>query len=213
MELCRVLEDLDDHGHRDTRKDFPSRLPRNLCTYSTLVVEYPYRFTMMCRTQCIHVLLLLLFLGSSSSFAFTSVSLVTPMPRTTTKWYAPMSTHSHSSRLKTMTVVSLSLKKQQRTEQDIRRYSGTSRGLVLMAMVLLLNIWIFSIPPEFRRQKLCPQEIYDNNNNNNCITAQMWTDQIVEYYRNGGGFHLDFSIDPTTLANNQKAIDTFFGRN
>lgn len=78
-----------------------------------------------------------------------------------------------------------------RTNQII----GLNRGAYIMGMVLLLNVWVFSIPPEFRRAKICTEEQVVMFPNSGCMTGGMWVDGVKEYYANGGGVHFDFTID------------------
>ena len=97
--------------------------------------------------------------------------------------------------------------------------TGT-RGQVLLAIALLLNVWMFSLPPSFRRQNICTDEGYEKvvikggaqqGDDNYCITMEMWKDSIVEYYKNGGGVVFDLSIDPKTLERNKAIWDATFG--
>ncbi|KAG7351353.1 hypothetical protein IV203_010713 [Nitzschia inconspicua] len=79
---------------------------------------------------------------------------------------------------------------------------GTQRGAYLLGVVLLACLWIFSVPPEFRRAYLCGTErcVQDRQAYlcNDCVTPEEWKRGIVEYYRNGGGVHFDFSVDPNS---------------
>jgi hypothetical protein len=78
--------------------------------------------------------------------------------------------------------------------------SGTKRGIPILVLVLLGNLWCFTIPPEFRRAHICPtpscvesrQSCYD------CRTLNELRAGIADYYRGGGGIKWDFSIDPST---------------
>lgn len=65
------------------------------------------------------------------------------------------------------------------------------RGNVFFAIVMLTIVWIFSIPPEFRRAHFCStKEVrYD------CVSFGEWTSAIGDYYKGGGGVHFDFSIE------------------
>jgi hypothetical protein len=79
---------------------------------------------------------------------------------------------------------------------------GTQRGAFLLGAVLLACVWIFSIPPEFRRAYLCGSERCVQNRSaylcNDCMTPDEWRQGIVDYYKNGGGVKFDFSIDPNS---------------
>lgn len=90
---------------------------------------------------------------------------------------------------------------------------GKDRGNYIMAVVLFLNVWLFSVPPEFRRAYICPPQDYcieQRSRCSNCVTFQEWTDGIADYYKGGGGIQFDFSIDPATLARNKQIMDDIF---
>ena len=74
------------------------------------------------------------------------------------------------------------------------------RGQIIFGVVLLFNIWMFSIPPYFRRVEFCTTPECEQNRAacNDCVTFSEWTAGISDYYKNGGGIHFDFSIDPKT---------------
>lgn len=97
------------------------------------------------------------------------------------------------------------LQGEQRNKADT---GGMQRGAVLMAIVMTICVWMFSIPPEFRRAKLCDEKqsaVYAQ-----CQTPQQWTQGVADYYKNGGGIHFDFSIDPGTLAENEELRKSIF---
>ena len=70
----------------------------------------------------------------------------------------------------------------------------------LGALSFLLCIWIFSLPPEFRRTHLCSSNVCVENRASchDCLTFGEWKDKIGDYYKAGGGIQFDFSIDPAT---------------
>eukprot|EP00568_Trieres_chinensis_P004048 CAMPEP_0183292988 /NCGR_PEP_ID=MMETSP0160_2-20130417/1851_1 /TAXON_ID=2839 ORGANISM="Odontella Sinensis, Strain Grunow 1884" /NCGR_SAMPLE_ID=MMETSP0160_2 /ASSEMBLY_ACC=CAM_ASM_000250 /LENGTH=156 /DNA_ID=CAMNT_0025454039 /DNA_START=39 /DNA_END=509 /DNA_ORIENTATION=+ len=72
---------------------------------------------------------------------------------------------------------------------------GLRRGLYLFLIVGLINVWSFSIPPEFRRAQFCSAEQVELNPGSHCITTEKWVEGIADYYKNGGGIHFDFSIE------------------
>ncbi|KAL7469120.1 hypothetical protein ACHAXS_009366 [Conticribra weissflogii] len=74
--------------------------------------------------------------------------------------------------------------------------TGLKEGFVLFGVVLLLNIWLFSVPPEYRRARFCSEEDVASYPDSKCTTFKAWRTGIVDYYANGGGVKFDFSIDP-----------------
>ena len=66
----------------------------------------------------------------------------------------------------------------------IDRVQGMNSGLYLGALVLALNVWIFSIPVEFRRTRIC-NEADTAAFPNRCMTGEMWRSGIADYYKNG----------------------------
>jgi hypothetical protein len=85
--------------------------------------------------------------------------------------------------------------------------TGT-RGPIIFSIVLLGTIWLFSIPPEFRRAHICTAErcIVNRAACSDCQTVEEIKDGIIQYYKNGGGIQFDFSIDPTTIEKNKEFI-------
>lgn len=63
------------------------------------------------------------------------------------------------------------------------------RGYIVFAFVLLVNVWLFTIPVEFRRAYICPTSRAEN-----CMPLASWVGGIKDYYANGGGIEFDFSI-------------------
>lgn len=77
-----------------------------------------------------------------------------------------------------------------------KRINGTGLpGILLLSFALLVNVWFFTIPPNFRRARWCSAE-ETAANPEICMTASQFSHDIVEYYRNGGGVQWDFSVDP-----------------
>eukprot|EP00980_Cylindrotheca_fusiformis_P007675 scaffold1609_cov91-Cylindrotheca_fusiformis.AAC.1 len=92
---------------------------------------------------------------------------------------------------------------------------GTGRGLILQGIILGICIWLFTIPPEFRRAYFCPADIYCQEVGSctkECFTYGQWFQQVGDYYKNGGGIQWDFSIDPRTKQANQEKWDALFGK-
>ena len=100
-------------------------------------------------------------------------------------------------------------------KRDDTSYDGVGRGQYIFVVVLFICIWQFSIPPTFRRAKFCPPACAKERTlcRNPCVTVEEWTNDIVQYYRNGGGIQWDFSIDPNTLAENERFAQNLFGNN
>lgn len=72
---------------------------------------------------------------------------------------------------------------------------GLRRGLALFPIVVLFTVWLFSIPPDFRRARICTEQQVIDNPDSRCITTTNWVGGVQDYYRNGGGLKFDFSID------------------
>lgn len=74
---------------------------------------------------------------------------------------------------------------------------STNRGLVILAIVFLTNLWLFTIPPEIRRTHICTSDrcIQDRAWCYDCKTLQEVKDAVSDYYAGGGGIKWDFSIE------------------
>jgi len=72
---------------------------------------------------------------------------------------------------------------------------GTDAGKYLLIIVLLVNVWAFSIPVEFRRARFCTEEDVRLYPDRHCTTFETWKTGIFDYYANGGGVHFDFSVE------------------
>eukprot|EP01082_Thalassiosira_pseudonana_P014445 g12993.t1 g12993 contig7:630237-630698(+) len=101
----------------------------------------------------------------------------------------------------TATSSSTSLQLSSKPPSDEEKYDtgyvdGSTVGSFLLAGVLLINVWIFSIPTEFRRARMCnPNDVAIYAESRNCMTQQEWAGGIADYYANGGGIKFDFSIE------------------
>eukprot|EP00591_Stephanopyxis_turris_P000068 CAMPEP_0195518626 /NCGR_PEP_ID=MMETSP0794_2-20130614/13355_1 /TAXON_ID=515487 /ORGANISM="Stephanopyxis turris, Strain CCMP 815" /LENGTH=142 /DNA_ID=CAMNT_0040647633 /DNA_START=93 /DNA_END=518 /DNA_ORIENTATION=+ len=51
---------------------------------------------------------------------------------------------------------------------------GMKTGAKLMAFVLAINVWQFSIPPELRRVKFCTAQQVADNPGSKCVTFENW---------------------------------------
>ncbi len=120
------------------------------------------------------------------SFILSTHSFLTPVLVNT-----PTTSFSLGHRRPTATLPSpITFKQTSETSNSLfnARYDGTSgRGLVLFGFVMFLCVWLFSIPPEFRRAYFCSPACEENPIYcNDCVTPKEWVSGIVEYYQNGG---------------------------
>jgi len=83
---------------------------------------------------------------------------------------------------------------------------GTDVGIYIQIFVLMVCIWLFTMPPNFRRAHICAPQDDDG-----CVSFQQWTEGVADYYKGGGGIEWDFSIDPKTLAENEQMKEAIFG--
>jgi hypothetical protein len=96
-----------------------------------------------------------------------------------------------------------------------RLYEGKKRSSIdgvdvapgILAFAVLLSVWQFTIPPNFRRTRFCATAADVAERVNNCVTTEEYTTGIANYYKGGGGIKWDFSIDPETLATNEDIKD------
>ena len=75
------------------------------------------------------------------------------------------------------------------------KIDGSVGGTYFLAAVLLVNVWLFSIPTEFRRAHLYPEGNAGLYSDPKGITAEDWAAGVAQYYANGGGVKFDFSIE------------------
>lgn len=77
---------------------------------------------------------------------------------------------------------------------------GSGRGNFILALSILVCVWIFSIPPEFRRAHFCTTAPCVENRAAcyDCVTFDEWRTKLKTYYDNGGGLQFDFTIDPNS---------------
>lgn len=74
--------------------------------------------------------------------------------------------------------------------------TGLKRGAILLPIVLLVNVWMFSIPVEYRRARICSEQQVRENPASKCMTVDAWREGVADYYANGGGIKFDLSVDP-----------------
>ena len=84
-----------------------------------------------------------------------------------------------------------------RRRSDAIYGTGWTQGIPLLIIVFLWNLWFFTIPPEFRRSRLCDEAdaaAYPER----CMTANQFASGIVEYYKGGGGIQWNFEVGSST---------------
>jgi hypothetical protein len=94
------------------------------------------------------------------------------------------------------------------TALSMSKTDGLEEGKAIFAIALVIAVWFFSIPTEFRRARLCSEAdsaIYEQ-----CLTPSQFATGVSEYYKNGGGIKFDFSIDPGTLEANEDLRQALF---
>lgn len=69
-------------------------------------------------------------------------------------------------------------------ESKVNSVLGLGAGSVLLAIAVLINIWFFSIPTEFRRTRLC-NEVDTQAYPELCMTPKMFVNGIADYYKSG----------------------------
>mmetsp|Transcript_8648 Transcript_8648/g.13451 ORF Transcript_8648/g.13451 Transcript_8648/m.13451 type:complete len:155 (-) Transcript_8648:1400-1864(-) len=75
------------------------------------------------------------------------------------------------------------------------KIDGSAGGTYFLAAVLLANVWLFTIPTEFRRAHLYPEGNAGLYSDPKGITAKDWAAGVAQYYGNGGGVKFDFSVE------------------
>ena len=144
----------------------------------------------------------LISVAASMALLLSSLPHATPfatkpllsVPSTTAKYVHHNNDAILSTQFTSTSSTSLSMSKEDEP-YDTGYVDGSTTGAFLMAFVLLINIWIFSIPTEFRRARICKEEDVVLYPNKNCITADEWFRGVGDYYKNGGGVQFDFSIE------------------
>lgn len=95
------------------------------------------------------------------------------------------------------------LREKKGTDQEIkeggadmrRRTTGMDVGPWLFGVFLVLRIWTFTLPPEFRQARFCSEEEVRLYPESQCTTFSAWTAGIQDYYQQGGGIAFDVSMD------------------
>ena len=92
------------------------------------------------------------------------------------------------------TILKMASNKDERS-YDTSKVDGTKGGAYFMAIVLLANVWLFTIPTEFRRAHIYPEGNSNLYSDPKAMTGKEWASGIAHYYANGGGVVFDFSIE------------------
>jgi len=156
----------------------------------------------------------LLFSCSSRNAATVSAGFVVP---------ASPAPRSLSASTTSSSRLYLSKKKKKKNDRDNkqlgrRKYVGGSDavgglnvGLPALALSIALCVWLFTVPPEFRRAYICPADLYCIQQPElcykECTTWSEWFSQLSQYYRTGGGVQWDFSVDPRTVETNRQKLE------
>ena len=73
---------------------------------------------------------------------------------------------------------------------------GSREGRVLLIISCLAVVWGFSIPPEFRRARICTAEqVAAAAKEAHCTTFDNWKSELSQYYKDGGGVKFNFSVE------------------
>ena len=73
---------------------------------------------------------------------------------------------------------------------------GTQEGRILLIISCLAVVWGFSIPPEFRRARICTEEqVAAAAKEAHCTTFDNWKSELSQYYKDGGGIKFNFSVE------------------
>lgn len=152
--------------------------------------------------------LLLLSLGSTDAFP-----MATPMIHHRGSFR--LVDHQSIPQQAQVATTALSMSPNRTSQEEIRRsdaVGGMKEGYIGLAIVFLFNVWMFSIPPHFRRDQICPPDLYVTPEvAETCVPFDTMKQELVDYYKNGGGIQFDFSIDPRTLERNQETWNSIFG--
>lgn len=154
----------------------------------------------------------LILVGMAMNLKGVEAAFTTTSTSTTVK-YRHVSTDNSPKHFGCQHVHSSSFKSRQEKDSDVYNASasrvvlssspnidGTGRGAIIQGLVLLLCVWIFSIPPEFRRTHMCMSDYCEQNRSAcyDCLTSSEWRGRIADYYRGGGGIQFDFTIGDET---------------
>eukprot|EP00581_Thalassiosira_minuscula_P011376 CAMPEP_0183730248 /NCGR_PEP_ID=MMETSP0737-20130205/32343_1 /TAXON_ID=385413 /ORGANISM="Thalassiosira miniscula, Strain CCMP1093" /LENGTH=153 /DNA_ID=CAMNT_0025962693 /DNA_START=31 /DNA_END=492 /DNA_ORIENTATION=+ len=132
---------------------------------------------------------LLSFLSPATSFTLT------PSRASALTQHSRQSLHPAIRSASSTAVVSTPTTSLKMEEEGNSNIDGMREGTVILGLALLLNVWMFSIPPEFRRARFCTEEDVKLYPEKHCTTFGAWRQGVADYYANGGGVNFDFSIE------------------
>ena len=73
----------------------------------------------------------------------------------------------------------------ERGSDEVNKIIGIDRGIVfLLIPCIIINVWFFTIPVEFRRTRICDAE-ESRLAPDRCMTTEQFQTGILNYYRNG----------------------------
>lgn len=153
-------------------------------------------------------LALLLFVSSVTPFCPKTSNLVSgDHQNLRPSLFTPVPTSSASSS-------STQLMERKEPYKSGKAVDGTGRGAIIQIFAVGICVWLFTVPPEFRRTYFCPAEMYcqeEGKCTRPCTTYSEFFKKVGDYYRGGGGIQWDFSISPETLKENQEMKEAIFG--
>ena len=141
------------------------------------------------------MLLLAAVLVSQQSQAFSPSSFTLVHSRTRSLFGPDASQRTTTKTRSSTRIFSSEPPTNQKKKMTTNEIIGIDRGLYLIAIVMFINVWIFSIPTEFRRAKICSEEQVIQYPNSGCMTGSKWVEGVKDYYAKGGGISFDFSIE------------------
>jgi hypothetical protein len=93
--------------------------------------------------------------------------------------------------------------REEKFNRDAVYGDSEKRGAIVFGFSLLLVVWSFTIPVEFRRAYFCTSDpcVEHRATCKNCVTLEEWTSEIGQFYKSTPPIQwvkFDFSIDPNT---------------
>jgi len=72
----------------------------------------------------------------------------------------------------------------ERGSGEVNKLIGIDRGYILFVPVILVCVWSFTVPVEFRRARICNEED-SRKYPTKCMTSDQFKRGISDYYKNG----------------------------